>query len=171
MPRYVAFLRGVMPQNCRMPALARSFEAAGFSGVKTILGSGNVAFDARTASAEALARRAEKAMQAELGRTFDTIVRPSRYLADLLASDPFAEFDLSPEAKRVVTFLRDPVAEKLDLPIERDGASILKVADAEAFTVYLPSDKGPVFMALLERTFGTGATTRTLDTVRKCAAA
>jgi hypothetical protein len=31
--------------------------------------------------------------------------------------------------------------------------------------------KGPVFMSLLERTFGTDITTRTLDTVRKCASA
>ena len=30
---------------------------------------------------------------------------------------------------------------------------------------------GPVFMALLEKTFGAAITTRTWDTVRKCAAA
>lgn len=33
------------------------------------------------------------------------------------------------------------------------------------------SPKGPGFMGLLERTFGKAITTRTLDTVRKCALA
>ena len=46
MTRYVAFLRGVSPMNCKMPALKRCFEAAGFTDVKTILSSGNVAFTA-----------------------------------------------------------------------------------------------------------------------------
>ncbi|HEY7878690.1 MAG TPA: DUF1697 domain-containing protein [Gemmatimonadaceae bacterium] len=54
MPRYVAFLRGVMPTNAKMPALRRRFESAGFTDVATILGSGNVVFDARAASESAL---------------------------------------------------------------------------------------------------------------------
>ena len=41
----------------------------------------------------------------------------------------------------------------------------------EVFTAYLPTDKGPVFMQLIERAFGTDVTTRTLDTVARCAAA
>ena len=170
MTRHVAFLRGVSPQNAKMPALKACFEAAGFENVRTILGSGNVAFDARAASVESLVRRATNAMQQELGRTFATILRPSGYLRELVASDPFARFDVPPDAKRVVTFLRRP-AEAVRLPIGRDGATILGTADCEVFTAYLPSDKGPVFMSLLERTFGTDITTRTLDTVAKCAVA
>jgi uncharacterized protein (DUF1697 family) len=168
--RYVAFLRGVSPQNAKMPALKASFEAAGFTQVKTILGSGNVAFDARTSTIESLARRAEKAMQSTLGRSFATIVRPASHLQQLIASDPFASFRIAKEAKRVVTFLRRPAA-AVRLPIERDGAVILGTVGSEAFTAYLATDKGPVFMALLERTFGTDITTRTLDTVAKCAVA
>jgi hypothetical protein len=41
----------------------------------------------------------------------------------------------------------------------------------EVFTAYVPSDKGPVFMVLIEKAFGTDVTTRTWDTVRKCAGA
>src|SRR3989475_9845092 len=47
MPRYAAFLRGVMPVNAKMSDLKKAFEAAGFTDVKTILGSGNVVFSAR----------------------------------------------------------------------------------------------------------------------------
>ena len=171
MSRYVAFLRGVSPTNAKMPDLRRCFEAAGFSDVRTVLSSGNVAFGTRVSPPDVLERRAEQAMQAELGRSFRTIVRSAAYLQHLVASDPFAEFELPPAAKRVVTFLRHPVASPVLLPIERDGARILKLAATEAFTAYVPGAKGPVFMALLERTFGMDITTRTLDTVRKCAGA
>lgn len=75
MPRYVAFLRGVSPLNARMPELKRCFEAAGFTQVKTVLSSGNLVFDSRSAPEAALERRAEAAMQAGLGRCFFTIVR------------------------------------------------------------------------------------------------
>jgi hypothetical protein len=41
----------------------------------------------------------------------------------------------------------------------------------EVLCVYVPNAKGPAFMQLLEKTFGKAITTRTLDTVAKCAAA
>lgn len=169
MPRYVAFLRGVSPMNAKMPELKRAFEAAGFTDVRTLLSSGNVAFSARKALPKTLELRAEKAMQSELGRSFATIVRPAEHLQSLIESEPFAAFGLPPTAKRVVTFLRTPDAPALQLPIVRDDASILKVSGGEVFCAYVPGPKGPVFMALLERTFGTGITTRTLETVHKCA--
>ena len=171
MPRFVAFLRGVSPLNAKMPELKRCFEAAGFSEVRTLLSSGNVLFSTRGSSSETLERRAETAMHAELGHSFGTIVRPAQYLQSLVASDPFAEFNLPSNAKRVVTFLRRPLESTVALPIERDGASILKMVASEVFTAYVPSTKGPVFMSLLERTFGKEVTTRTLETVVKCAAA
>ncbi len=70
-----------------------------------------------------------------------------------------------------VTFLREPGHAKLELPIELDGARILAVHDREIYTAYVPSPRGAVFMGLIEKTFGTNVTTRTWDTVRKCAAA
>ncbi|HYW30171.1 MAG TPA: DUF1697 domain-containing protein [Gemmatimonas sp.] len=51
------------------------------------------------------------------------------------------------------------------------NVAIFKRAGTEAFSVYEPSPKGPVFMTLLEHTFGKDITTRTLATVEKCAAA
>jgi hypothetical protein len=42
---------------------------------------------------------------------------------------------------------------------------------AEVFSAYLPNPRGPLFMQLIERTFGKNVTTRTWDTVRKVAAA
>ena len=169
MPRYVALLRGVSPMNARMPELKRAFEAGGFTEVRTLLSSGNVVFDARAASVDALQRHAEAAMQAGLGRSFEAIVRPALHLQQLIDGDPFAAFELAPDAKRIVTFLREPVDADMALPPERDGARILKISGGEVFSAYVPNAKGPVFMTLLEKTFGKHITTRTLDTVRKCA--
>ena len=171
MPRYVAFLRGVSPMNARMPELKRAFESAGFTEVRTVLSSGNVVFDSRKSAVATLERKAEKAMDAELGKSFLTIVRSTEYLQALLDADPFEEFDLSADAKRIVTFLREPAAKRMALPPEKDGARILKVAGSEVLAKYVPSPKGPAFMTLLERTFGKDITTRTVDTVRKCAQA
>jgi uncharacterized protein (DUF1697 family) len=170
--RYVAFLRGVSPLNASMPALARCFEQAGFTKVRTLLSSGNVVFVARKASPAALAKRAEAAMQAGLGRSFATIVRSQEALQALLAADAFARHALPAQAKRVVSFLREPdTAPQPGLPIGQDGARILERVGSEVYTFYTPTPKGPVFMQLLERHFGGEITTRTWDTVRKCAQA
>ena len=171
MPRYVAFLRGVSPTNAKMAELRRSFEAAGFADVTTVLGSGNVVFNSRSASESSLEHKAEKAMQQNLGRTFLTIVRPAEFLQHLIQTDPYAQFGLSHPAKRVVTFLREPSAKALRLPIEADGARILANDGREVFSAYAPSPKGPVFMVLIEKTFGKNVTTRTWETVEKCAKA
>ena len=80
-------------------------------------------------------------------------------------------FRLNPAAKRIVTFLRQRPTAKLALPIELQGARILSVKGGEIFSAYVPNPKGPVFMALLEKTFGKEVTTRTWETVAKVARA
>lgn len=171
MPRFVALLRGVSPLNAKMPELKRCLERAGFENVKTILSSGNVAFDAATSSVSELEQRIEAAMLRNLPRSFYTIVRPSTHLQALLATDPFAPFGFPAQAKRVVSFLREPRPPQVPLPLTEGMATVVCQLGAEVFTAYLPGDDGPVFMKLIEKAFGAAVTTRTWDTVRKCAAA
>ena len=168
MARYVAFLRGVMPTNARMPALRKAFESAGFTDVATVLGSGNVVFSARAASESALERKAEAAMATTMGRSFYTIVRSADVLQQLVDADPYAAFRIAPNAKPVVTFSRTAHGGRLTLPIEVDGARILAVVGREVFTAYVPGASTPVFMALIEKHFGATVTTRTWDTVGRC---
>ena len=171
MPRYAAFLRGVSPMNAKMPELKRAFESAGFENVRTLLSSGNVVFDARAAKPAALEKKAESAMEKSLGRAFMTIVRGVDELQAMIAADPFAGFRLAKDAKRIVTFLRGDASGKLKLPIELDGARILAVRGSEVYSAYVPTPKGPVFMTLIEKTFGREVTTRTWDNVAKVARA
>ena len=155
--------------NAKMPELRKAFELAGFDDVKTVLSSGNVVFSARKASEKTLQRKAETAMEKQLGKSFLTIVRSVDFLREMLESDPFGPFRPPPEAKRIVTFLREKPTTKLALPIEMDGSRILSMKGGEAFATYLPNPKGPVFMTLIEKTFGKAVTTRTWDTVTKVA--
>ncbi|WP_051293540.1 DUF1697 domain-containing protein [Pseudoduganella violaceinigra] len=171
MPRYIALLRGVSPMNCKMPELKAAFESAGFSNVRTLLSSGNVAFDARSSAVPTLERKAEAAMEQALGRSFYTIIRPQQHLQALLADDPYPGLGADPAAKRVVSFLRAAPPSEAALPPAVDGAQMLGVIGSEVFSTYVPSSDGPVFMRLIEKTFGKDITTRTWDTVRKCAAA
>ena len=167
MRRYVAFLRGVSPSNARMPDLKHAFEAAGFKAVRTLLSSGNVLFESEKQPVQSLERRAEAGMKRVLGRAFGTIVLAIEALDRMISSDPFAEFELPAEAKRVVTFLRERPEVHM-LPIEKLGARILAVKGTVAFSAYVPHPSGPVFMSLIARTFGSDVTTRTWNTVAKC---
>ncbi len=168
--RYAAFLRGVMPTNVKMPELKGCFEAAGFSEVATVLSSGNVVFTAPPASEASLEAATAAAMQKRLGRVFPALIRSLPDLQVVLESDPWTAFALPPASKRVVTFLREKPRTKPALPVEQDGARILRVEDRTAFSAYLPGPGGPVFMVLLERTFGRDITTRTWETVAKVVA-
>ncbi len=171
MPRFVALLRGVSPSNASSAELRRAFERAGFERVKTVLASGNVAFDAPPTGPAELQQQAESALQATLGRSFPAIVRPVAHLQALVAGDPFAGLGVPAQAKRVVSFLREPQMPRVALPLAADDACVLHQVGLEAFTAYLPHPKGAVFMVLIERAFGTAVTTRTWDTVRRCATA
>ena len=158
-----------MPAYVKNADLQRAFEAADFTEVKTVLSSGNVVFTARSATVAALQRKAETAMERHLGKAYLTIVRSIDALQDLLESDPYRAFRLGAGAKRVVTFLRQPPAKRIALPVEQSGARILVLKGSEAFSAYLQTPAGPVFMTLIEKTFGKDQTTRTWDTVAKIA--
>ncbi len=165
--RYVALLRGVSPMNLRMADLKRCLEEAGFANVVTVRSSGNVVFDVpRSATREPLERRLERVLAEGLERGFPVIVRSVAALETLLAADPFAAYTLPSGAKRVVTFLRAAPTQKLEFPIEGDDAWLLELRGSELLSAYVPNDKGPVFMPLIEKAFGKDVTTRTWDSVR-----
>ncbi len=171
MPRYVAFLRGVSPLNARMLDLKRAFEAAGFTEVKTVLSSGNVAFTTLEETEIVLARRAEAAMTVELNRTFYTIVRRANHLRDLVEADPYGAFDLPVSAKRIVTFLGEPPAARPSLPIRAEDIFILAMYGDDVLTAYISGLREHAVLPLLEKMCGKTVTTRTWQTVKKCSEA
>ncbi len=169
MPRYVAFLRGVSPLNAKNSQLKQAFEGAGFTDVKTVLSSGNVAFSADSGPEKKLARRAEEAMTKYLARTFYTIVRPSTHLLKLIETNPITAFSLPPNAKLIFTFLGEQYTSSLSLPIEISDGWILAVLGGDVLSAYIPSPRGSPIMRMIEKIFGSNVTTRTWDTVKRCA--
>jgi len=153
--------------NAKMSELRKCFEGAGMSNVRTVLASGNVVFETRSTARGTLERKLEAAMETELGRVFATTVRSVEELEALLTSNPFKDFRLTARSKRIVTLLRARPSANVKLPIELEGARILRIQGTEIFSAYVPSPRGPVFMALIERTFGKDLTTRTWDTIEK----
>ena len=55
--------------------------------------------------------------------------------------------------------------------MDTEGVRILTMNGREVCTAYVPNPHGPVFMTLLEKVFGRNITTRTWETVKKCATA
>ena len=154
--------------NAKMPDLIRAFEAAGFTRVKTVISSGNVVFDHEGAPVDELERRAEQAMTDTLGKSFGTTVRPVEHLVRVVEADVHEAFDPPAGAKRLITFLKRPHEGAVELPLRGNDAAILQLDGVEVFSHYLPNEQGPLFMTMLEKTFGKQITTRTVDTVRKC---
>jgi uncharacterized protein (DUF1697 family) len=153
--------------NLKMPTLKTALEEGGFSDVKTLLSSGNVVFSERRATDVAIEKKIEAALENKVGKRFGTIVRSLDELQALIDADPYQAFRLPAGSKRVVTFLRIQPEQKLKLPPALDGAQIWTVRGRDALSSYVRSEKGPVFMALIEKTFGKDVTTRTWDTVQK----
>ena len=115
MPRYIAFLRGVSPMNAKMSELKSCFEALGFTDVKTVLSSGNVVFNAAKSKDSVLAERIQAGMAQHLSRSFPLVLRQREHLLELLSADPYAAFDVPAEAKRVVTFLNEPITKEPEI--------------------------------------------------------
>lgn len=152
-----------------MEDLRLAFEEAGFHDVKTLLASGNVVFSAEATPASQLERRIESATEKHFGKPIPAYVHRIATLERLVASDPFARFELPRDSKRIVSFLRKKPAKKLTFPIVREKARILGVDGTTVYSAYQPQPGNPVFMVLLADTFGTAITTRTWETLTKVA--
>jgi uncharacterized protein (DUF1697 family) len=157
--------------NCKMDELKRCLETTGFKNVRTVLASGNAVFDSRATSLAAIERKAERAMTQHLSRSFYTIVRSQTQLQALIAADPFSAFMVPVNAKKIVTFARESPEERLKVPHSHEGVHIYAIEGCEIFTAYEPHPRGPIFMQFLEKTFGPTVTTRTWETIKKCAQA
>src|SRR5688572_23128935 len=91
---HIAFLRGInVGGNALVPmaALREMCTRMGFTGVKTLLNSGNLVFDAGTRKAAALEPLLEKAAEKEFGHRPDFMVRTSEQLRDAMERNPFSD--------------------------------------------------------------------------------
>ena len=170
---YVAFLRGInVGGNKKVPmaALKKAFEKMGHRDVRTVLNSGNDAFEAKDSTAVSA-----KGLSAALAKTFGfeipVLLRTRAELEKLTKSEPFKGVKLAPETRLYVTFLDSKAKTNLKIPYASPDfpLKILKVTPGEVLSVVVLSAKGGTIeaMAVLEKEFGRNLTTRNWNTVQK----
>lgn len=152
-----------------MVRLAAAFRGMGFAGVKTLLASGNVLFEAR-GERRRLARTIEAGLERALGHEVGIIVRSLQELRRLVESQPFRGIRVTPRTRLFVTFLAERPKSRLKVPYISPDKSfrILRVSGGEVCSVLT---LGPQWsrnlrqMDILEKEFGKRVTTRSWNTV------
>ncbi|MGI8482559.1 MAG: DUF1697 domain-containing protein [Chthoniobacterales bacterium] len=174
MAKYVAFLRAINVggRNVKMGQLRRIFEAIGLANVETFIASGNVLFEARSKSTDALEKNIAAALQDSLGYPVKTFVRSDAEIGAIVGHEPF-NAGKSTVGGIYVVFLPCPIAEEirlklLSLQTETDKFNFHR---REIFWRCLTNFSDSGFAGpRLEKTLGVLITVRSATTVRKIAA-
>jgi uncharacterized protein (DUF1697 family) len=143
------------------------------TGARSLLQSGNVVFEAGSATPRALERKLEAEAGRRLGLATDFFVRSAKEWGAVLAANPFPA-----EAKRdpghlLVFALKDApgLAQARALSEAIKGREVARVVGRQAYIVY-PDGVGRsrLTIALIERKLGTRATGRNWNTAAKLGA-
>ena len=109
MPRYVALLRGInVGRNKRvaMADLRRLLDGLGYTGVRTLLQSGNAVFTTPAGKSEKLARQIEQAIEDELGLDVKCLVRTGEDMRAVVDGNPLGDM-ATDGAKLLALFLSE----------------------------------------------------------------
>ena len=172
MTKYVALLRGIGPTNPNMKGdkLKALFEELGFSGVQTVITSGNVIFESHRSNASTMAKAIEGALPEKLGFTSTVIIRSHDQLQKLVDQDPYKGLVHDQKTYLLVTFFNKTRDIKLKLPYTPDNKPYTllgRIDDAVYGFVDLTTGKTPNYMIWLERQFGKDITSRTFKTIQR----
>ena len=156
-----------------MSDLRDLFTALGFTGVRTLLQSGNVVFRSPARSIATIERTLEAEAVERLGVPTEFFIRTAAEWQRLVANNPFAEEARSDPGHLLAMVLKRTPAQKdveaLQAAIK--GREIVRAGEKHAYIVY-PDGVGRSRLtnALIERTLGTRGTGRNWNTVLKLAA-
>ena len=174
--RWVAFLRGINlgKRRVKNTELSRIFDELGFRDVKVLIFSGNVVFEAEESDEAKLTKIVEDGLRGALGYQVSTMLRTSPEVRALIDREPFKGIEVTKETRLYVTLLADKTKSEMKLPYESLGGElrILSRADREVFSVLtlVNGARSVDAMAIIEKEYGKGATTRNWNTILKAAA-
>ena len=173
--RHVAFLRAINigGHTVKMAHLRTLFEGLGLKNVETFIASGNVLFDAPSASADKLESRIEQHLGKALGYEALTYIRPLASLARVATDHPFVAHAADGHALSI-GFLKAPLSAERAAVLQELGTDYdaFHVTDREVYWLC----RGPrmsdskLFGKVLDRAIGSPVTFRNVTTVRKLAA-
>lgn len=96
MAGYLAFLKAINVggHTIKMEYLKKLFEKMGFQNVETFIASGNVVFEARSKTVDAIKKKIETELEKSLGYKVATFIRTTKELKEISEYKPFCEIDL-----------------------------------------------------------------------------
>ena len=171
--RYVAFLRGINVGKRRVKndALSKVFDDLGFENVKVLIASGNVLFDADQQAESKLTKTVEDGLAKALGFEVNVLLRSIPEIQAMLDLDPFEGIEVTKQTRRYVTLLAQKTKSTMKVPYaSEDGRfRILSRSDREVYSVLTLEEGARTvdLMAVLEKEYGKGATTRNWNTIEK----
>lgn len=177
MPRYVAFLRAINVAghaSLSMGTVREAFEAAGCEGVRTVIQSGNVIFEAAGPEASTLVGGVRSGLRRRVGKEVTLVLRRAEEVADLVRARPFDRFGKEVDIKCYVCFLSraPPSGPGVPMRSEREALEVVGLTGCEAFVVSRRI-KGKAIYGFpnyfVEKALGVAATTRNWSTVVRIA--
>jgi uncharacterized protein (DUF1697 family) len=166
--RLAAFLRGINvggTHTVPMAALKARWEGLGLTGVKTLLNSGNVVFEAGRATPARLEAQLAKDLLGWLGFEVEVLVRTADELERLLAHRPTV---LAGEKSYALFLSGTPRRVTLPVIDAKEGMALEAVVDRVALVRSLPTGSRPgASMNFVQKTLGVSFTSRNWNTVEK----
>jgi uncharacterized protein (DUF1697 family) len=175
MTKYIAFLKAINVggHTVKMDYLKNLFEKMGFENVETFIASGNVVFETKSKTTDAIKKKTETELEKSLGYKVATFIRATKELREIADHKPFKESDLKNEQNYLyIGFLDnqpDKDSQKKVLELS-DVANEFHFNKTEMYWLCRKnfSDSG-ITGKSLEKTLGMETTIRNSTTVRKMA--
>ncbi|WP_395296447.1 DUF1697 domain-containing protein [Kitasatospora hibisci] len=173
---YIAFLRAVNVggRTVKMERLRALFGELGLDGVRSYIQSGNVFFTTDEPDRAALTRRIEGHLEEALGFPVPVLLRTVEEVEAVLAAEPFAGIEVTPDVRLVVNFLTEPLPADFPVPYTSPKGDY-EVIGADAGTAYvvvhLRDGRWNAPANLFGRSYRGSATARFLHTTVKILAA
>ena len=169
---YVALIRGIMPTNPNMrnEKLRLVLEDLGFSGIKTVIASGNLIFQTDSSDIKKLEDLFEKVLSEKLSFNSTTIIQSQKDLQTMIEADPFKQYERTQTMRLNVTFLKEEPEFNSEFPyqVENTSYTLLGMNNRAIFSVIdISADKTPDMMSWLEKQFGKEITTRSWNTIQR----
>jgi uncharacterized protein (DUF1697 family) len=126
MPRYVALFRGINVGKAKRIAMAdlrKLLEKLGYTGVKTLLNSGNAVFTGAAGATSGHADRIRAAVAKKLGVDAVVVVKSAREVAGILADNKLGKLASDPARLLVAVTDRPAVLAGLEVVAGRDWAT------------------------------------------------
>ena len=110
----------------------------GYSGVATILQSGNVVFSAKEQSPASMEEEIEKEISKRFGHTLDVLVRTEKEWAKVVQQNPFAREAKDDPSHLLVMFLKAAPKKERLLSLQADvrGPEIIRGIGRELYITY-----------------------------------